>query len=54
MRDPLAEYRKKRDFGATPEPSLCKQHNCNPRAIYKEHLAELKRLMKRGAGQQKK
>lgn len=20
MRDPLAEYRKKRDFGATPEP----------------------------------
>ncbi len=34
--------------------SLCKQHDCNPRAIYKEHLAELKRLMKRGAGQQKK
>lgn len=30
--------------------SLCKQHDCNPRAIYQEHLAALKQLMKRGAG----
>jgi len=34
--------------------SLCKQHDCNPRAIYKEHLAELKQLMKRGAGKDRK
>ncbi|MFT4843523.1 MAG: hypothetical protein ACI8UD_002662 [Planctomycetota bacterium] len=32
--------------------SLCKQHDCNPRAVYKEHLDELKALMKRGAGKQ--
>lgn len=30
--------------------SICKQHDCNPRAVYKLHLDELKALMKRGAG----
>ncbi|NOZ39538.1 MAG: FAD-dependent oxidoreductase [Planctomycetes bacterium] len=30
--------------------SLCKYFNCSPRAVYTEHLADLKELMLRGAG----
>ncbi len=30
--------------------SLCRQHDCTPRAVYEAHLDELKRLMTRGAG----
>jgi hypothetical protein len=30
--------------------ALCIKNNCNPRAIYKEHLSELKKLMKNGVG----
>ncbi len=30
--------------------SLCKQHDCNPRAVYQQHLDELKQLMTQGAG----
>ena len=30
--------------------SLCKKHNTNPRGVYKQHLAELKELAKRGLG----
>jgi hypothetical protein len=30
--------------------SLCKQHDCNPRAIYQQHLDELKQLMTQGVG----
>jgi hypothetical protein len=30
--------------------SLCKQHDCTPRAVYQQHLAELKQLMTQGAG----
>jgi hypothetical protein len=30
--------------------SLCKQHDCNPRAVYQQHLDELKQLMERGVG----
>lgn len=30
--------------------SLCEQHDCNPRDVYRDHLDELKALMKRGAG----
>ena len=32
--------------------SLCKQHDCNPRAVYQQHLGELKQLMTRGVGKQ--
>ena len=32
--------------------SLCKQHDCNPRAVYQQHLDELKQLMTRGVGKQ--
>ena len=32
--------------------SLCKQHDCNPRAVYQQHLDELKQLMERGVGRQ--
>ena len=32
--------------------SLCKQHDCTPRAVYEQHLDELKQLMVRGAGKQ--
>lgn len=32
--------------------SLCKQHDCNPRAVYEQHLDELKQLMERGVGRQ--
>ncbi len=32
--------------------SLCKKHDCTPRAIYQQHLDELKQLMQRGVGQQ--
>jgi hypothetical protein len=30
--------------------SLCKQHDCAPRAVYDQHLDELKQLMERGVG----
>ena len=30
--------------------SLCQQYDCDPRAIYAQHLPELKALMQRGAG----
>ena len=30
--------------------SLCKRFDCDPRAVYAEHLEELKALMRRGAG----
>jgi hypothetical protein len=30
--------------------SLCKEHSCNPRQIYRSHFDELKSLMLRGAG----
>jgi len=30
--------------------SLCKKHDCDPRGVYKEHLAELKELMLEGVG----
>jgi hypothetical protein len=30
--------------------SVCKQKDCNPRAVYELHLAELKQRMRRGAG----
>ena len=30
--------------------SLCKKHDCNPRAVYQQHLDELKQLMERGVG----
>jgi len=32
--------------------SLCKQHDCNPRAVYEQHLDKLKQLMERGVGRQ--
>ncbi|HOX56064.1 MAG TPA: FAD-dependent oxidoreductase [Candidatus Paceibacterota bacterium] len=32
--------------------SLCKQHDCNPRAVYEQHLDKLKQLMERGAGRE--
>ncbi len=32
--------------------SLCKTHDCSPRAVYAQHLDELKALMRRGAGRQ--
>ncbi len=32
--------------------SLCKQHDCNPRVVYQQHLDELKQLMERGVGRQ--
>ena len=32
--------------------SLCKQHECDPRAVYQQHLDELKQLMERGVGRQ--
>jgi hypothetical protein len=32
--------------------SLCKQHDCTPRAVYEQHLPELKLLMERGVGRQ--
>jgi glycerophosphoryl diester phosphodiesterase len=31
--------------------SLCAKYDCSPRAVYAEHLDELKSLMQRGAGQ---
>lgn len=34
--------------------SLCKKHDCNPRAVYEQHLDELKALLKRGAGKNRK
>ena len=30
--------------------SICKEHDCLPRAVYEQHLDELKALMTRGAG----
>ena len=30
--------------------SLCKKYDCNPRAVYQQHLDELKQLMERGVG----
>jgi hypothetical protein len=30
--------------------SLCRQHDCNPRAVYQQHLEELKQLMTQGVG----
>jgi site-specific recombinase XerD len=30
--------------------SLCKQHDCTPRAVYQQHLDELKQLITRGVG----
>ncbi|MCR9243454.1 MAG: FAD-dependent oxidoreductase [bacterium] len=30
--------------------ALCMKHDCNPRAVYEDHLDELKQLMQRGAG----
>jgi len=30
--------------------SLCKKHNCDARAVYQQHLDELKQLMSRGVG----
>ena len=30
--------------------SICKKHDCTPRAVYQHHLPELKELMKNGAG----
>jgi hypothetical protein len=30
--------------------SLCKQHDCTPRAVYQQHLDELKQLMTQGVG----
>ena len=30
--------------------ALCKRHACDPRAVYAEHLDELKELMKKGVG----
>lgn len=30
--------------------SICKQHNTSPRGVYKDHLDELKKLMKKGIG----
>lgn len=32
--------------------SLCKEHDCTPREVYQNHLAELKSLMKQGVGDQ--
>ncbi len=32
--------------------SLYKKHDCTPRQVYQEHLAELKELMTRGAGRE--
>ena len=32
--------------------SLCKQHDCSPRAVYEFHINELKALMRRGVGRQ--
>ena len=32
--------------------SLCKKHDCDPRAVYQQHLDELKQLMTRGVGKQ--
>jgi hypothetical protein len=32
--------------------ALCKQHDCNPRAVYQAHLSELQALLTRGAGKQ--
>ncbi|HWQ93449.1 MAG TPA: FAD-dependent oxidoreductase, partial [Clostridia bacterium] len=32
--------------------ALCKQHDCNPRAIYENHLDDLKQLIKIGAGKE--
>jgi hypothetical protein len=32
--------------------SLCKRHDCTPRAVYEQHLNELKQLMERGVGKQ--
>jgi hypothetical protein len=33
--------------------SLCKKHGTGPRGVYKEHLGELKELMKKGVGRKK-
>ena len=30
--------------------SLCKAHDCAPRAVYQQHLDELKQLMTQGVG----
>ena len=30
--------------------SLCLKHGTDPRGVYREHLTELKQLMKRGVG----
>jgi hypothetical protein len=30
--------------------ALCKKHHCDPRAVYQQHLNELKQLMSRGVG----
>jgi len=32
--------------------SLCQRHDCTPRAVYEQHLNELKQLMERGVGRQ--
>jgi hypothetical protein len=30
--------------------AICRRHNCLPRDVYKNHLPELKEMMKKGAG----
>jgi hypothetical protein len=51
----LGAVRVMRTCGAMGEvvgmaASLCKQHSCEPRAVYEQHLDELKQLMRRGVG----
>ena len=53
----LGAVRVMRTCGAMGEivgmaASLCKQHDCDPRGVYQQHLDELKELMERGVGQQ--
>jgi hypothetical protein len=55
--DALGPVRVMRTCGCMGEvvgmaASLCKQHDCNPRAVYEQHLPELKQLMERGVGRQ--
>ncbi len=53
--DALGAVRVMRTCGAMGEivglaASLCKLHDCEPRAVYERYLPELKALMQRGAG----
>jgi len=53
----LGPVRVMRTCGAMGEivgmaASLCKQHDCDPRAVYQQHLDELKQLMERGVGRE--